>query len=57
MKDFTESKLDFFQFFKSIEQIPKKINALAGIRMYWWENFSKIDKRTGTTISDSRVDI
>ena len=55
MKDFTESKLDFFQFFKSIEQIPKKINALAGIRMYWWENFSKIDKRTGTTILDSRV--
>ena len=23
--------------------------------MYWWEKFSKINKRTGTTIPDSRV--
>ena len=32
------------------------INVLAGIRKYWWEKFSKINKRTGTTIPDSRVD-
>ena len=31
------------------------INVLAGIRKYWWENFAKIDKCTGTTIPDSRV--
>ena len=31
------------------------INVLAGIRVYWWENFSKFDKRTGTTIPYSRV--
>ena len=35
--------------------LQKLINILAGIRKYWWENFSKINKRTGTTIPDSRV--
>ena len=24
--------------------------------MYWWEKFSKNNKRTGTTIPDSRVE-
>ena len=33
------------------------LNILAEIRKYWWEKFSKIIKRTGTTIPDSRVDI
>ena len=28
---------------------------MAGIRAYWWENISKINKRTGTTIPDPRV--
>ena len=46
-----------FQFFSPILiQTQKLINVLAGIRKYWWEKFSKINKRTGTTIPDSRVD-
>jgi len=35
--------------------LQKIINVLAGIRKYWWEKFSEINKRTGTTIPDSRV--
>ena len=31
------------------------INVLAGIRVYWWEKSSKINKRTGTFIWDPRV--
>ena len=32
-----------------------KINVLVLIRAYWWENCSKIDKRTSTFIRNSRV--
>ena len=46
--------LQLFNSFISIS-LQKLINVLAGIRMYWWEKFSKINKRTGTTIPDSRV--
>ena len=35
--------------------MQKLINVLARIRKYWWENFSKINKRTGTTIPNSRL--
>ena len=33
-----------------------KINVLVLIRAYWWENWSEINKRTGTFIRNSRVD-
>ena len=42
-------------FLSILIQLQKIINVLAGIRAYWWENFLKINKRTGTTILDSRV--
>ena len=32
-----------------------KINVLVLIRVYWWENWSEINKRTGTFIRNSRV--
>ena len=32
-----------------------KINVLVLIRAYWWENWSEINKRTGTFIRNSRV--
>ena len=32
-----------------------KINVLVLIRSYWWENWSEINKRTGTFIRNSRV--
>ena len=47
-----------FQFLvHSLKKLQELINILAGIRKYWWEKFSKINKRTGTTIPDSRVHI
>ena len=56
MKDFSELELDFFNFLSPSKKSPKWINVLAGIRVYWWEKFSKNNKRTGTTIPDSRVE-
>ena len=32
-----------------------RINVLVLIRPYWWENWSKINKRTGRFIRNSRV--
>ena len=49
MKEFSVSNSILY----SIIQLQILINVLAGIRKYWWENFSKINKRTGTTIPDS----
>ena len=45
-----------FQFLvHSFNKLQKLINVPAGIRKYWWGIFSKINKRTGTTIPYSRV--
>ena len=38
-----------------IINFSQKINVLVLIRVYWWENWSKINKRTGTFIRNSRV--
>ena len=44
-----------FEFYLRLNSLLKIINVLAGIRPYWWEKSSKINKRTGTFIRDSRV--
>ena len=49
----TESSLKILKF--KFRKIPISINVPSEIRVYRWEKFSNINKRTGTFISYSRV--
>ena len=55
MKDFSELKLDFFQFFTSIEQMPKMNKRTGWNKSVLVGKFLKTNKRTGNIIPDSRV--